>query len=512
MKHITAKGLLLMLPGLLATPSGAQQQPPHLTAAKTRAAKPAVKVTPSAQLLFGSLGIASKSVEARQQLEMALDQYENAQYADAILHAQKATEKDPNFALAYAVWSYAARWIGAAPDALQKAQTLSAKTAPDEQLLVKFMTGTQQADAVPAIVAMNDLVKAHPKDKHVLYLAGEWLFFQQDYPRGRQLLEASLAQDPKFPPVLNTLGYAYVESMDPQPAKGIGLLRRYADVLPDDPNPQDSLGEVLRMTGDDEGSLAHYAAALEISSSYVPSQYGRGDTYTLMGKYGQARAEYGKALAMASDTHDRLHIELQKALVYFWEGDLGTGRLELAKLSGKAAEAKDAMALFDIDYARALLAADAKSAREILAATEARLTTVPDDMLPSERNSEYANVLREEVRLAVVNHDLASAETLTHKLEGLAASSRDQKVESIYESAHGYVMCANGDFANAVDELTSDLHSPLVVQQLVATQEKLNNADGTEKAKTRLKYLRTPTAEWFVVTKTNSEAAKSAAN
>jgi tetratricopeptide (TPR) repeat protein len=511
MRNIAAKGLLVVLAGAMTTPSWAQQTA-HLTEAKARPAKPAVKVTPSAQLLFGSLGIASKSVEARQQLEMAIDQYENAQYADAILHAQKATEKDPNFALAYALWSYAAKWIGSAPDALAKAQGLSAKCAPDEKLLVKFMTGTQEADSLPAIMAMNDLLKLHPKDKHVLYLAGEWLFFQQDYSRGRKLMEASLEQDPKFPPALNTLGYAYVESLDPQPAKGISLLRRYADALPDDPNPQDSLGEVLRMTGDDEGSLAHYAQALEMSARYVTSQYGRGDTYTLMGKYSQARVEYDKAMGMASSDHERLHIAFQKALVHFWEGDAGTGRAELAQLSSKATEAKDAMAQFEIDYARVLLAKDVQSARELLTSMETRLATIPDGMLPAERNSEYANVLREQVRLAVKEHKTSEAEAVEQKLEALAASSRDQKVESIYESARGYVMHANGDYANAVDELTSDLHSPLVVAQLIATEQKLNNVDGTEKARVRLKYLRTPTAEWLVVTKMNGEGSQSAAN
>jgi hypothetical protein len=143
---------------------------------------------------------------------------------------------------------------------------------------------------------------------------------------------------------------------------------------------------------------------------------------------------------------------------------------------------------------------------------EVRLAETPEGMLPAERNSEYATALREEVRLAVVGHDVAQAEAMTHKLEELAATTRDQKVESIYESAHGYVMSANGDYANAADELASDLHSPLVVQQLIVTQQKLNNADGLEKAKTRLKYLRTPTAEWYLVTKAANAGTQSAAN
>ncbi len=511
MRHTAANVFLLILTGALGAPTWSQQTA-HVTPAKATTTKPAVKVTPSAQLVFGSIGIASKSVAAKQQLEIALDRYENAQYAEAIKHAQAATEKDPQSALAYALWSYAAHWIGSAPDALRKAETLSAKSADDEKLLVAFMVGTQQADALPAIIAMNDLVQKHPKDKHVLYLAGEWLFFQEDYVRGRKLLEKSLEQDPNFPPALNTLGYAYVESLDPEPAKGISLLRKYAEALPDDPNPQDSLGEVLRMTGDDEGSLARYAAALGISSTFITSQYGRGDTFTLMGQYSRARAEYDKALKMATNEHDILHIEFQKALVFFWQGDLGVGRAELSAVSAKAAAANDMMAQFEIDYARILLAPDAKTASELLAAMEARLSNVPADKLTAERNGEYATVLREQVRLALAAHKPSDADALIQQLDQLAAASRDQKVESIYESARGYVMAASGDYANAVDELTSDLHSPLVVQQLIVAQQKLNNSVGAEKAQVRLKYLRTPTAEWYVVTKHSTETAQSAAN
>jgi tetratricopeptide (TPR) repeat protein len=504
MRHLAAKGLFLALPALFAAPGWAQQTA-QVTATKALPAK-AVKVGPP-QMVFGALAISSHSAGAREQVEQALIQYENAQYADAIMHAKLAIAKDPQCALAYALWSYAARWNGAAPEAVQKALALSNKSAGDEKMLVKFMIGTQGADALPAIMAMNDLVAKHPNDKHVLYLAGEWLFFQEDYVRGRKLMEKSLEIDPNFPPALNTLGYAYVESLDPEPEKGISLLQRYADVMPNDPNPQDSLGEVLRMTGDDAGSLARYGAALGLSPTFITSQYGRGDTYTLMGKYSMARSEYDKALQMASNEHDVLHIQFQKALVSFWQGDVGTGRSELASLSDKAAQANDAMAQFEIDYARVLLAPDSQSASELLVAMEVRLAQVPEDKITAERNQEYATVLREEVRLALVNHKKNDADALIQKLDQLAATSRDQKVENTYESARGYSMCADGDYANAVDELTADLHSPLVVQQLIVAEQKLNSAEGAEKARARLKYLRTPTAEWYVVTKNSAESA-----
>ena len=492
----------LVLASMLAAPAWAQQ-PGHIEAAKAQPAKTGVKVTLASQKLFGTLGIASKSVEARENLEMALDQYENAGFDEAILHAKMATEKDPNFALAYAVWSFVARRTVPAPEALQKAKALKTKCAGDECLLVQFLTGTQEANVIPAITAMNDLLARHPKDKHILYLAGEWLFFQQDFERAAKLWSASLDVDPRFPPALNMLGYSYVEAVGPDPQKAIGYLRRYADALPDQPNPQDSLGEVLRMAGDDSGSLAHYAEALRISPSYITSQYGRGDTYTMMGNFASARAEYEKALKMASNPGDTLHIEFQSALVHFWEGDSGAGRQELAALATKSAAEKNAAEQFEIDYARALLAPDAEAEEQILQALESAFAAAAPGMTEAQRNAALANILREEVRIHAADNDAKAAQLALDKLAKLAADSRDLLVESYYESGRGFLSAAKGDFANAAEQLAADLHAPLTVRQLVLVERELGDTPAAEKALLRLKYLRTPTAEWFVATQAN---------
>jgi tetratricopeptide (TPR) repeat protein len=510
MRSTAAKVLFLVASFAYSTVA---QQAAQVSGAATTAGHQS-KETASPHFLFGTLAISTKSPQARQQLEAAIERYENFQEGEAITHAQSAVTDDVNFALAYAVWSFAARSAGAAPGAIHKAQTLatSGKCTEDEKLLVKFMTGAQDSDLLPAIMAMNDLLKRHPRDKHVLYITGEWLYSQQDYTRGRELMEASLEQDPKFAPALNMLGYANVWALEPQPAKAIAYLKRYADTLPGDPNPQDSLGEVLRMTGDDSGSLAHYAQALQISPTFLMSQCGRGDTYTLMGKYSEARAEYDKALAMATDDHERFHVQFQKTLVDFWEGDAAQGRAGLAELSAKAAEAKDWVAAFEIDYGRMLLAPDAKTASQLLAVMESQLTVAPEGMLPARRNSEYARVLREEIRFAAANHDTVAAEGFLKKLEELASSTRDPRMETVYESSKGYLANAKGDYANAADELSSDLRSPLVVQQLILAEQKLNDAEGLEKARTRLKYLRAPTPEWYAVTQKNADNSQSALN
>ncbi len=497
MRTTLTRILLVLFLALFSTKIWAQETA-HIQPAKANAAKTPVKVVSGTQLLYGSIPLSTKSLAARQNLEMALDQYENAGFEEAIMHAQLAVDKDAKFAMGYALWSFAARRSEPAPDALKKAKELSTKCAGDECLLITFMVGTQQANVLPAITALNDLVAHRPKDKHVLYLAGEWLYFQQDYERAKKLWVKSLDIDPDFPPALNMLGYIHVEAGDPDPKRAIEYLKRYAAVLPDQANPQDSLGEVLRMSGDDGGSLAHYAEALRINPQLITSQYGRGDTYALMGNATQAKIEYEKALQMSNSVRDTLHIQFQMAMLHFWSGDLSGGREELAKLSEKAAKENDAAAQFEINYARAILSPDLATQRQLLQALESNLSEVRPGMQEADRNAALANVLREEVRVAVAAHQAQAAADAVQKLQQLCDTSRDRLVESVHESAIGYVLLAQNDYAKSSEQFSADLHAPLVVQSYIVSQEKLGDAKGLENARRRLQYLRTPTAEWFV--------------
>jgi len=155
--------------------------------------------------------------EARTLIETAIDQYENVLLDASIASSRKAAEKDPHSALAYAVWSFAARRGEPAPEALQRAKSLASRATPDERLLVDWMLDVQQGSMLPAIRTMNDLLSRFPKDKHILYLTSEWLYFQQDYDRSRKMMEKILELDPNFAPALNMLGYANIEAGEPNP-------------------------------------------------------------------------------------------------------------------------------------------------------------------------------------------------------------------------------------------------------------------------------------------------------
>ena len=177
-------------------------------------------------------------------------------------------------------------------------------------------------------------------------------------------------------------------------ANAVASMKRYAEVEPGSPNPEDSLGEVLRTSGDDRSSLEHYSAALQIDPTYFASQIGLGDTLTLMGDFSSAKKEYDRAFQIAENPRDELNAKYQKALVYFWEGNAAEGRKELAALSEQAIDKKEPNMQFAIALGRAMLAGNAQDELEQLGALAAFLEHPLAGMSESDRGIARATVLR----------------------------------------------------------------------------------------------------------------------
>src|SRR2546429_8980048 len=458
MVRFAARWFLLIFPGVFAASAFAQTAAPHVEPASHRAAH-ASPFAPLPQQLFGAIPLSTRSEEARKTLELAWDKYENAMYQPSAQLARQAAKKDPHSALSYALVSFAARRGMPDAAALAKAKALLSRATPDERLLGRCMTDIQADNLLPAIASMNDLLKRYPRDKHVLYITGEWLFLQQDDDRAKTLLETALQVAPDFPAALNRLGYLYPDSSHPDPAKAVASLKRYAEVEPAPPNPQDSLGEVLREAADDQDSLERYRAALQIDPAYISSQYGLGNTRTLMGDFAGARREYDRAIPMAQNLLDELYVKYLKTLVYFWEGQAEEGRKALAALAKEAAGKKEPNSQFQIGLAQAMLAADPQSELEQLRSLSAFLANPLEGMNEPDRGIARAAVLRKRVRVLALQGKLDDAAHAASELQALATSSRDQLIASYYESALGHLLASKGDFQGAAEELSADEHS-----------------------------------------------------
>src|SRR5437867_328459 len=129
---------------------------------------------------------------------------------------------------------------------------------------------------------MNDLVQQYPKDEQLLVWAGSWLFHQKEYELAQKRLEQAVAIDADFAAALNDLGYIYAYEGDYNQA--LIVMQHYVELLPNEPNPQDSYAEILRMAGRYEEAIEHYRTALRIDPNFHSSQLGIADTYSLMGQ------------------------------------------------------------------------------------------------------------------------------------------------------------------------------------------------------------------------------------
>jgi tetratricopeptide (TPR) repeat protein len=175
--------------------------------------------------------------------------------------------------------------------------------------------------------------------------------------------------------------------------------------------------------------------------------------YTRVSTDQQSTKAYDRAISMAESSRDRLHAEYQKALVFFWEGHLVEGRKLLEGLAEKARAEKEPYAQFEIGFARALLGTNAVDEFAQLKSLESFPQGPVVGMTETDRNASLGAVWRERARACASSGESDAADQAVHQLEELAVHTRDTVIENTYESAHGYALFAQGDVANAADEL-----------------------------------------------------------
>jgi tetratricopeptide (TPR) repeat protein len=441
--------------------------------------------------------VTTSSPKARELFEHALTDYENLYLEQANIGWRAAIHADPNFALAYLFIAYNSSDPVEANAAQEKAKTLAAKASPGERLLIQWITSARENNFIAGISAMNDMLEMFPKDKHLAYLAGNWLMGQNSYEQAEKTLQGALAIDKNYPPALNDLAYCYAQSREYP--KAFEVMDRYVAVLPTLPNPQDSYAEILRMSGNFDAALEHYRAALEIDSWFDYSQLGLADTYALMGNQVRARLEYEKAIQNAYTAADRLAYGLQSATTWARENNFAEADKAFAALAEKAhasgfdlieAQAHRMMSLYQAD--------DAESLRHLASAEEA-LNHPATSISKSEREDERARVLRYRAVRAdhAGNHDLA-AQAL-QQLETMAGSTRSAVVQSSYHGAAGALLMSQQKTQDAIAHLEEDEDNPYSLELLSRAYSTARAGDKKHEVEVKLRGSNVPTMEQALV-------------
>jgi tetratricopeptide (TPR) repeat protein len=443
-----------------------------------------------------TLPVTTNSIPARELFEKAMTDYENFYLERANVEWRDAAKADPDFALAQAWIAFNSRDPLESASARARAKALAPKVSPGERLMITWIVSVQEGNFLPGIAAMNDMLALYPKDKRLYFLAGNWLMGENGYEQAQKLFERALTVDKNYPAALNNLGYCYAHEREFD--KAFSAMERYVAALPNEPNPQDSYGEILRQAGHFDEALEHYRAALKINPAFVFSQLGLGDTYALMGNQTQARAEYDKAIATADNEADRLDYSLQKAITWVREKNLP----EADKAFTSLAQESHARGL-DLHEAQAyrnqsLYQADDVVALRLLQSAEDALEEQAN-LSQTERSEEMSRILR--YRTVRAQH--AGNKDLTEKpfqqLQTLANGSRSSVVQSSLAGTDGAQLMAAGKYAEAADRLEEDKENPYSLELLSDAYFKTGAAEKMHEIEVRLRAMNLPTMEQALV-------------
>src|SRR6202140_2573012 len=443
-----------------------------------------------------SMPVTTSSAQAKALYEKGMQDYENLYLERCNDDWRAAVKADPNLAVAWAWIAFNSSNPQEVNSAREKAKAVASKATPGEQLMVAWVAKVQQGDFIGGISAMNDMLEMYPKDKHLLYLAGNWLMGENGNDQAQRFMEKALAIDKNFPAALNDL--AYVEARNRQFDKAFVAMDRYVVLLPKEPNPQDSYGELLRMAGNFEGSLTHYRAALQIDPDFVTSQLGLGDTYALMGNQEQARVEYDKAIRFAHNEADRLTYSMQRAMTFVREGNYGQADKDLLEIAETAhakeqdlqeAQALRQMAEYQTDDNVALkhlkLAEEALSHRSTVSA--------------SDRDEEISRILRNSAVRAARAGNQPLADKSMQQLEALANGSRNRVIQSSWHGAAGSLLMDHKKYQDAIAHLEEDQDNPFTMELLVQAYYQTAQTDKLHEAEAKLRGTNVPTMEKALV-------------
>jgi eukaryotic-like serine/threonine-protein kinase len=209
----------------------------------------------------------------------ALHAYEQGNgYADRLLGDQaiasfrRATELDPQFAMAYYHLADALSSNSRAREArkamAQAAQLAQRLPLPEQQkLFIQAAALAQYGRLDDSIQVLQTAVSQFPKDLQ-LWLE---LSFALDGERRNQeeiaALKKVLQIDPKNPSAYNLLGYGYARQSDLN--RALAAVDNYAALLPpNDPNPVDTRGDVYALNGQYDNAIAQYRKNVELHHDF----------------------------------------------------------------------------------------------------------------------------------------------------------------------------------------------------------------------------------------------------
>ena len=291
----------------------------------------------------GKIPITTFSCEARENFIKGIELVDNLQNREALVHFEKAIEQDPEFAMAYFGAALTQPSVSHLFEYLNKAVSLIDKVSEGEKHLILGMEAGLKRDLEKQLEHFKTLVKMYPNDEYALYQLGNIYFSQQQYQEAIECYESVIKINKNYAPVYNQLGYTF-RNLEKFDAAEI-TFKKYIQLIPDNPNPYDSYGELLLKMGEYEASIEQYEKALRQDSSFVASYIGIASNLMYISDYNEARLLMERFYNSARNDAEKGRALRARAIIFVDEGDLVNAIKEVEKLINESEKDNDFVAV-----------------------------------------------------------------------------------------------------------------------------------------------------------------------
>jgi tetratricopeptide (TPR) repeat protein len=276
--------------------------------------------------------MAISSDEARQEVADGMRELDMNREDVAYEHFKRAIAADPNFAMAELFASWSAQ---GGPEQgfahIARAVELSKNASEIEQLLVSSTRKSYDGDDDGALADAQQLVKIDPDG------ARSWDLLGFYYNQTRRRAEARAARDkaielaPSLVLSYLTQSFSYAQQEPFDFAKAEQYARKAVELVPNDEEVYDILGDALRAQGKLEEAAQAYTRSAELDPTSGDALQQRGHVNTFLGRYAEARADYDAAVPLASGNL-KPNLAMYRGFVHLYEGNPKAAVAELEQL------------------------------------------------------------------------------------------------------------------------------------------------------------------------------------
>jgi serine/threonine protein kinase/TolB-like protein/Flp pilus assembly protein TadD len=256
------------------------------------------QLVPGASAVESSAAVLTSNVEALHAYEQGRDYMSRLLVDDAVKAYTRATQLDPQFAMAHYDLSIAEALDGDSESAEREADhalQLGDRLPRQQKVLLQSRQEAFHGHFDKGLEILQAAARDYPNDLDIQYNDGFLLFTQWEFEQSLPVMEGVVKLDDRNAGAYNTLTYLYAWTGDVE--KALAANAKYAALLPaNDPNPFDSRGDVYAINGRFDEALPIYRKNAELNPTFG-SQLKLPLSYLSEGKYSLAAVSIPKANA-----------------------------------------------------------------------------------------------------------------------------------------------------------------------------------------------------------------------